>query len=42
MNKEDVMTRIKKGMLWWFGHVERMEERKVTKDIYGAEVEGRA
>jgi hypothetical protein len=26
--KEDVLTEIKKNMLRWFGHVERMDERR--------------
>ena len=28
--KEDVVTRIDKGMLRWFGHVERMDETRMT------------
>ncbi|CAG4947225.1 unnamed protein product [Parnassius apollo] len=40
--QDDVMTyRIKKGMLRWFGHVERMNEERVTKQIYMADVNGR-
>ncbi|CAK1600810.1 unnamed protein product [Parnassius mnemosyne] len=38
--QDDVVTRIKKGMLRWFGHVERMNEERVTKQIYVAEVNG--
>ncbi|GBP00417.1 hypothetical protein EVAR_972_1 [Eumeta japonica] len=32
--KEDVVTRIEKGMLRWFGHLERMNEYRLTKKIY--------
>jgi hypothetical protein len=32
--KEDVVTKIEKNMLRWFGHVERMDERRLTKEIY--------
>lgn len=35
-------VRIEKGMLRWFGHIERMDEARVTKGIYGAKVNGRA
>jgi hypothetical protein len=31
--KEDVVTKIEKNMLRWFGHVERMDERRLTKEI---------
>ncbi|XP_063542355.1 uncharacterized protein LOC134750982 [Cydia strobilella] len=36
---EDVVTKIEKGMLRWFGHVERMSERRLTKRVYKGEVE---
>ena len=39
--KEDVVTRIEKGMLRWFGHLERMNERRLTKEIYMSEMNGR-
>ena len=26
--------RIEEGILWWFGHVERMERNKITKRVY--------
>jgi hypothetical protein len=29
--KEDVLTKIEENMLRWFGHVERMDERRLTK-----------
>jgi hypothetical protein len=29
-------------MLRWFGHVERMDERRLTKEIYEADVGGNA
>jgi hypothetical protein len=40
--KEDVVTKIEKNMLRWFGHVERMDERRLTKEIYEADVGGTA
>jgi hypothetical protein len=36
--KEDVVTKFKKNMFRWFGHVERMNERRLTKEIYEADV----
>ncbi|XP_060809954.1 uncharacterized protein LOC132904043 [Amyelois transitella] len=39
--KEDVVTGIEKGMLRWFGHVERMNENRLTKQIYKESVEGK-
>lgn len=38
--KEDVVTKIEKGMLRWFGHVERMDEKRLTKQIWKASVSG--
>ncbi|KAI5642326.1 reverse transcriptase (RNA-dependent DNA polymerase) domain-containing protein [Phthorimaea operculella] len=38
--KEDIVTGIEKGMLRWFGHVERMNERRLTKKVYMASVDG--
>ncbi|KAF9815912.1 hypothetical protein SFRURICE_009810 [Spodoptera frugiperda] len=38
--KDDVVTRIEKGMLRWFGHVERMDESRFTKEIYKANMSG--
>ena len=32
--KENVVTMVEKSMLRWFGHVERMSERRLTKRIY--------
>jgi hypothetical protein len=40
--KEDVVTKIEKKMLRWFGHVERMDERRLTKEIYEADLGGNA
>ncbi|CAD0206332.1 unnamed protein product [Chrysodeixis includens] len=37
---KDVVTRIEKGMLKWFGHVERMNERRLTKQIYECSLNG--
>ncbi|GBP03576.1 hypothetical protein EVAR_101885_1 [Eumeta japonica] len=34
--KEDVVTRVERGMLWWFDHLERMNESRPTKQIYKA------
>ena len=34
------MTKIEKGMLKWFGHVERMSDSRLTKGIYKADVSG--
>jgi hypothetical protein len=36
--KEDVVTKIEKNMLRLFGLVERMDERRLTKKIYEADV----
>jgi hypothetical protein len=30
---EDVVTKIEKNMLRWFGHVERIDEKRLTKAI---------
>jgi hypothetical protein len=40
--KEDVVTNIEKNILRWFGHVERMDERRLTKEIYESDVGGNA
>jgi hypothetical protein len=40
--KEDVVTKIEKNMLRWFGHIERMDERRLTKEVYEADVGGNA
>ena len=29
-----VDKRIDEGVLWWFGHVERMEKDRITKRVY--------
>ena len=39
--KDDVVTKIEKGMLRWFGHVERLNESRLTKEIHRAKVNGR-
>ncbi|GBP61235.1 hypothetical protein EVAR_45254_1 [Eumeta japonica] len=36
--KEDVVTRVERGMLRWFGHLDRMNESRLTKQIYRANV----
>jgi hypothetical protein len=28
------VTKIEKNMLRWFGHIERIDERRLTKEIY--------
>jgi hypothetical protein len=38
--KEDVVTKIEKNLLRWFGHVERMDEERLTKEIYEVGVGG--
>jgi hypothetical protein len=40
--KEDVVITIEKNMLRRFSHVERMDERILTKEIYEADVGGNA
>jgi hypothetical protein len=40
--KEDVVTKIENNILRWFGHVDRMDERRLTKEIYLANVGGNA
>lgn len=35
-----IVTRIEKGMLRWFGHLERMSEHRMTKQVYEARVNG--
>jgi hypothetical protein len=40
--KEDVVTKIEKNMLKWFDHVEWMDERRFTKEIYEADFGGNA
>jgi hypothetical protein len=40
--KEDAVTKIEKIILRWFGHVERMDERRLTKEVYEADVGGNA
>ncbi|GBP60318.1 hypothetical protein EVAR_26730_1 [Eumeta japonica] len=36
--KEEVVTGVERGMLLWFGHLERMKESGLTKQIYRANV----
>ncbi|GBP46324.1 hypothetical protein EVAR_39701_1 [Eumeta japonica] len=36
--KEDVVTRVERGVLRWFGHLERMNESGLTKQIYRVNV----
>ncbi|GBP14921.1 hypothetical protein EVAR_75494_1 [Eumeta japonica] len=36
--KEDVVTRVERDMQRWFGHLERMNESKLAKQIYRANV----
>jgi hypothetical protein len=37
-----VVTKIEKYMLRWFGHVDKMDERRLTEEIYEADVDGNA
>ncbi|GBP15157.1 hypothetical protein EVAR_11453_1 [Eumeta japonica] len=36
--KEDLVLRVEKGMLWWFGHLKRMNESRLTKQICRVDV----
>ncbi|GBP26774.1 hypothetical protein EVAR_81139_1 [Eumeta japonica] len=36
--EEDVVTRVKGGMLWSFGNLDRMNESRLTRQIYGVDV----
>ena len=36
----DVLGKIRKSTLRWFGHVEQMNEGRLTKQIYNANVDG--
>jgi hypothetical protein len=36
------VTKIEKNMLRWFGHIESIDERRLTKEIYEADVGGNA
>ncbi|GBP59332.1 hypothetical protein EVAR_40718_1 [Eumeta japonica] len=38
--KEDIVARVEKGILRWFGHPKRMDESTLTKQIYRANVYG--
>lgn len=38
--KEDVVVKIKEGMLRWFSHVEHMDNERLTKKIYMEEMSG--
>ena len=40
--KEGVVTKIKKSMLKWFGHVDRISERRLIKGIYVTDESGNA
>ena len=35
-----VLERIERNVLKWFGHVENMEEERLVKKVYQANVEG--
>ena len=41
MAGEDVTVRMKKNMLSWFGHVERMSDERMAKEIYDGKVSGK-
>ena len=36
--EESVIVKIKKGMLRWLGHVERMDGKRLTRKVYMEEV----
>ncbi|MCP3679428.1 MAG: hypothetical protein GY782_03855 [Gammaproteobacteria bacterium] len=36
----DVIEKMRRNTLRWFGHVERMESERLTKRVYASEVEG--
>ena len=38
--KKGLDERIDEGVLWWFGHVERMERDRITKRVYVEECAG--
>ena len=38
---EDVTLRMKKNVLSWFGHVERMSDERMAKKIYDGKVSGK-
>ena len=38
---EDVTVRMKKNVLSWFGHVERMSDERMAKKIYEGKVSGK-
>ena len=38
---EDVTVIMKKNVLSWFGHVERMSDERMTKKIYDGKVSGK-
>jgi hypothetical protein len=40
--KENVVTIIEKNMMRWFGHVQRMDERRLPKEIYEVDLGGNA
>ena len=37
----DLAGRAENCVLWWFGHVERMDDERMAKMIFGSGVEGR-
>ena len=39
-NKDLHLGKVNLGALRWFGHIERMDEAKLTKRIYRADVDG--
>ena len=38
---EDVTVRMKKNALSWFGHVERMSDERMAKNVYDGRVTGK-
>ena len=37
---EDVTVRMKKNLVRWFGHIERMTDERMAKKIYDGKVSG--
>ena len=37
---KEVDERIDEGVLWWFGHVEKIEKKRVAKRVYVGEYAG--
>ena len=38
--RKDLDERINEGVLWWFGHMERMDNDRIAKRVYVEEYAG--